>query len=79
MNHQYIYFASAFLLFSTVSLGGKSNIVARVFGYNSYQNNPDGTKVCGGAYNSYQVNPDGTKVCGGAYDSYQVNPDGTKV
>ncbi|MDC0258810.1 hypothetical protein OAK43_01115 [Verrucomicrobiales bacterium] len=34
--------------------------------YTSYQKNPDGTYVCGGAYTSYQKNPDGTYVCGGA-------------
>ncbi|MDC0258811.1 hypothetical protein OAK43_01120 [Verrucomicrobiales bacterium] len=30
----------------------------------SYQKNPDGTYVCGGAYTSYQRNPNGTYVVG---------------
>ena len=32
--------------------------------YTSYQKNPDGTYVCGGAYTSYQKNPNGTYVVG---------------
>jgi hypothetical protein len=48
-----------------------THIVAFVFSasqlhanYDSFQRNPDGTYVCGGAYNSFQRNPNGTYVCG---------------
>ncbi len=37
-------------------------------GYASYQRNPDGTYVVGGAYNGYQRNPDGSYVFGQCND-----------